>query len=130
VIYRAKDGSESELSARRSKKHTDGIVIRLRKDGYDIPIEVTRDQAKHLVDELIAAEVSLAEGTAAQKKARTPKRREARDPLAPSLNPVMCKACGYRNQVRGEWRDNVFYPASDKCPRCEAKEQAAGKEQC
>jgi len=88
VIYRAKDGSESELSARRSKKHTDGIVIRLRKDGYDIPIEVTRDQAKHLVDELIAAEVSLAEGTAAQKKARTPKRREARD-----LAQAAGKAC-------------------------------------
>jgi len=58
------------------------------------------------------------------------KPKTSRSSLKPSSNPVMCASCDYRNQVRGEWRDNVFYPASDKCPRCEAKEQAAGKEQC
>ena len=49
------------------------------------------------------------------------------DGLKPSPNPVMCSSCGYRNQVRGEWMGNVFYPASDKCPKCEEKGEPAQK---
>jgi hypothetical protein len=41
------------------------------------------------------------------------------DPLAPSDGPLMCASCDYQNQVRGQWKDDVFYPASEKCPKCE-----------
>jgi len=58
-----------------------------------------------------------------------PRPKSPRDPLEPWPGPIMCPSCGYRNQVRGEWRGNVFYPASTKCLGCEEKERAAGKEQ-
>ena len=38
--------------------------------------------------------------------------------LAPSRGPVMCASCDYQRQVRGEWRGDVFWPASDRCEGC------------
>jgi hypothetical protein len=55
------------------------------------------------------------------------KPKARRDPLEPWPGPVMCRACGCRNQVRGKWRGNVFYPESDKCPACEVKGESAQK---
>lgn len=46
------------------------------------------------------------------------------DLLAPHQGPVMCGSCDFANQVQGEWRGDTFYPASDKCRKCDGAKRA------